>query len=179
MTPPKKPKERGDEEGTVWKEDGVWRWQITLGYKTDGKRSTRSGRATSKKSAHDDMNKVQSDYSRGLIGEPDRITVEDFAAHWLRRQYDVTARTSKKYGQELEYALKHIGDRRLQDVRLHHLENVVAILAARKMRNNKRMSRSTLGRTLTRLRSLFREAVADRIIYVNPMEGEDAQNQRE
>ncbi len=39
------------------------------------------------------------------------------------------------------------------------------------MRNNTRMSRSTLGRTLTRLRSMFKEAVADQIIYVNPMDG--------
>ena len=170
MTPPRKPKERGNGEGTVWKDGDVFRWQFTLGYKANGKRSTRSGRATSKKAARDDMNKVQSDYSRGLIGEPDRVTVEDFAARWLRRQYDVTARTSKKYGQELDYALEHIGHMRLQDVRLHQLKDVVASLAKRKMRNNKRMSRSTLGRTLTRLRSLFREAVADQIIYVNPME---------
>ncbi|WP_293914249.1 tyrosine-type recombinase/integrase [Deinococcus sp.] len=167
----RKTKARGNGEGTVWKEGDLYRWQVTLGYNTAGKRITRSGRADSKKAAHDAMNKVQADYSRGLIGEPDKVIVEDFAARWLRRQHDVTPRTAKKYGQELGYALEHIGSMRLQDVRPHHLKDVVARLAAREMRNDTRMSRSTLGRTLTRLRGVFKEAVADQIIYVNPMDG--------
>jgi len=43
MTGSRKTKARGNGEGTVWREGDVYRWQVTLGYKTDGKRLTRSG----------------------------------------------------------------------------------------------------------------------------------------
>ena len=45
-----KTKARGNGEGTVWKGGEVYRWQVTLGYKTDGKRITRSGRAAKQES---------------------------------------------------------------------------------------------------------------------------------
>lgn len=167
----RKPKARGNGQGTVRQVGKKWRWEMTVGYRADGTRISRSGYAETKGKAEAAKNAALTDYSRGLIGEPDRVTVEDFAARWLRRQHDVTPRTAKKYGQELAYALEHIGRMRLQDVKAHHLKDVVVRLAAREMRNDGRMSRSTLGRTLTRLRSLFREAVADQIIYVNPMDG--------
>ncbi len=171
MTTPKKAKARGNGQGTVRQVGKKWRWEITLGYRSSGSRISRSGYEDTKGKAEAAKNAALTDYSRGLIGEPDRVTVADFAALWLRRQHDVTARTAKKYGQELDYALEHIGSMRLQDVRPHHLNDVMARLVVREMRNETRMSRNTLGRTFTRLRSLFREAVADQIIYVNPVDG--------
>ncbi|WP_237724701.1 tyrosine-type recombinase/integrase [Deinococcus alpinitundrae] len=170
-TPTPRKAKRGNGEGTVRQVGKKWRWEINLGYRSSGSRISRSGYAETKGKAEAAKSAALTDYSRGLIGEPDRVTVADFAARWLRRQHDVTTRTAKKYGQELGYALEHIGSTRLQDVRPHHLKDTVTLLAAREMRNGTRMSRSTLGRTLTRLRSLFREAVADQIIYVNPMDG--------
>ncbi|GGO28464.1 tyrosine-type recombinase/integrase [Deinococcus humi] len=171
MTTPKKAKVRGNGEGTVWKEGEVYRWQVTLGFKTDGKRITRSGRAASKKAAHDAMNKVQADYSRGLIGEPAKVTVAEYAGRWQRRQLQVTPRTANQYGDELAYALEHIGDMRLQDVRPHHMKDLMVTLSRRQMYGGTVMSPRTQARVLTRLRSVFREAVTDQIIYVNPMEG--------
>ncbi|GAA4022871.1 site-specific integrase [Deinococcus rubellus] len=171
MTGDKKPKVRGNGQGTVRQVGKKWRWEITLGFRSSGSRISKSRYAETKGKAEAAKNAALTDYSRGLIGEPDKVTVADFAARWLRRQHDVTPRTAKKYGQELDYALEHIGSMRLQDVRPHHLKDVVGQVAAREMRNDTRMSRSTLGRTLTRLRSMFKEAVADQIIYVNPMDG--------
>lgn len=167
----RKSKERGNGEGTVWQVGTVYRWQVTLGYKTDGKRITRSGRAPSKKAAHEAMNKVQADYSRGLIGEPARVTVAEYAGRWQRRQLQVTPRTANQYGEELAYALEHIGDMRLQDVRPHHMKDLMVTLSERKMHGGAVMSPRTQARVLTRLRSVFREAVTDQIIYVNPMDG--------
>jgi len=171
VTGERKAKARGNGEGTVWKEGDVYRWQVTLGYKTDGKRITRSGRAASKKAAHDAMNKVQADYSRGLLGAPERVTVAEYAERWTRRQLEVSPRTAKRYGEELAYALEHIGSMRLQDMRPHHLKDLMVKLSKREMRRGSPMSPRTQAHVLTRLRSLFREAVTDQIIYVNPLEG--------
>jgi len=171
MTGSRKTKARGNGEGTVWREGDVYRWQVTLGYKTDGKRLTRSGRAASKKAAHDAMNRVQADYSRGLIGAPERMTVAEYAERWTRRQLEVTPRTAHRYGEELAYALEHIGSMRLQDVRPHHLKDLMVKLSRREMRRGNPMSPRTQAHVLARLRSLFREAVTDQIIHVNPLEG--------
>ncbi|GGM02478.1 tyrosine-type recombinase/integrase [Deinococcus aerophilus] len=171
MTTSGRSKVRGNGEGTVWKEGDVYRWQITLGYKTDGKRITQSGRAASKKAAHNAMHKVQADYSRGLIGEPAKVTVAEYAGRWQRRQLQVTPRTARQYGGELAYALEHIGDMRLQDVRPHHMKDLMVTLSKRQMYGGAVMSPRTQARVLTRLRSVFREAITDQIIYVNPMGG--------
>lgn len=143
MTGPRKAKIRGNGEGTVWKEGKVYRWQVTLGYKTDGKRITRSGRAPSKKTAHDAKNKVQADYSRGLIGESAKVTVREYAARWQRRQLQVTPRTAQQYGGELAYALEYIGDMRLQDVRPHHMKDLMVTLSKRQMHGGAVMSPRT------------------------------------
>lgn len=170
-TPQRKTKERGNGQGTVRQVGKKWRWEITLGFRANGSRISKSGYAETKGKAEAAKNAALTDYARGLTSEPDRVTVEEFATRWIRRQHDVTPRTAKKYGQELAYALEHIGQMRVQDVRATHLKDVVARLAGREMRYGESMARSTLGRTLTRLRSLFREAVADQIIYANPMDG--------
>lgn len=167
----RKPKGRGNGQGSVRPVGKKWRWEITVGYRADGRRISRSGYAETKSKAEMAKSAALTDYARKLIGEPDRLTVAEYAERWLRRQYDVTPRTVHKYGQELAYALEHLGTMRVQDVKVSHLKDVVGKLARREMRYERPMSRSTLGRTLTRLRSLFREAVADQIIYVNPMDG--------
>ncbi|AWN24217.1 hypothetical protein DKM44_14070 [Deinococcus irradiatisoli] len=171
MTGERRAKARGNGEGTVWKEGDVYRWQVTLGYRTDGKRITRSGRAASKKAAHDAMNKVQADYSRGLLGTPERVTVSEYAERWLRRQHEVRPRTAKRYGEHLAYALEHIGSMRLQDVRPHHLKDLLVKLSQRPMKRGGTMAPITQAHVRTRLRSLFREAVSDQIIYANPIDG--------
>ncbi|MHA0035509.1 tyrosine-type recombinase/integrase [Deinococcus sp. PESE-13] len=162
---------RGNGQGTVWKEGSGYRWQVTIGYHPNGRRKTRSGTAKTKTAASQALNQVLADVQRGQIGESSAITVSDYAQVWLRRQHDVEPRTVKKYEQELDYVLEHIGSMRLQDVRAPHLEDVLAALVRRRMRHGQSMARSTLTRILMRLRSLFRTAVRDQIIYANPMEG--------
>lgn len=167
----RKTKERGNGQGTVWQEGTVYRWQVTLGYTADGRRITRSGRATSKKAAHEAMTQVQADYSRGLISAADSITMAEYTERWLKRQHEVKARTAENYKVELAYALKHIGKLRVRDVKPHHLKDLLATLGQQEMQSGNTMSARTLAHVRTRLRSLLREAVSDQIIYVNPMDG--------
>lgn len=89
-----------------------------------------------------------------------------------RQQDQVTARTVKRYGEELAYILKYIGHLRVQDVEPMQLKDVMGCLLRTPLqRTGKPMSPRTYAHVRTRLKSLFREAVIDRIIYVNPMEG--------
>ncbi|WP_425146164.1 tyrosine-type recombinase/integrase [Deinococcus sp.] len=168
----RKVKDRGNGQGTVYEyKPGKWRWQVTLGQRTDGKRVTRSGVAETKTAAHDAMTRVQADHARGLIADPEKITVAQYAERWLRRQLEIRPRTAKRYGEELAYALEHIGAVRLQDIRATHMKDLMVKLSKRPMRRGGAMSTRTQAHVLTRLRSLFREAVSDQIIYANPMEG--------
>lgn len=168
---PRKAKQNGNGSGTVWKEGSAWRWQITLGYSVNSKRITRSGRESTKTAAQGAMIKAQADYSRGLTGNPEKVTVKEYAERWLRMQIEVTPRTAKRYGEELDYALKHIGHLRLQDVRPNQLKEVIGLLLREPLpRTGMPMSPRTIAHVRTRLKSLFREAVIDQIIYVNPME---------
>jgi len=171
----RKTKERGNGQGTIFEvgtgKQKKFRWQVTLGYRVDGKRITRSGTVPSRKAAHDAMTQALTDHRRGVTGAPERITVAEYAERCLRRLLDVRPRTVQRYREELAYALERIGSMRLQDVRPQHLKDVMAGLATRQMRRGNLMSPRTQAHVQTRLRWLFREAVSDQIIYTNPIDG--------
>jgi integrase len=63
----------------------------------------------------------------------------------------------------------------VRDVRAVHIKNVLSTCADTIMQSGKvkgkTMSARTLGKILTCLRAVFREAVTDQIIYVNPCDG--------
>ncbi|AFZ67903.1 tyrosine-type recombinase/integrase [Deinococcus peraridilitoris] len=166
----RKTKQRGNGQGTVRQVGKKWRWEITLGFRADGTRISRSGYASTKKEAEDARNAMLTDYKRGLIGASDDVTVAEYAARWLKRQHDVKPKTQKRAGELLAYALEHIGKKRLRDVRPQHLKDLMATLAAREMKRGGTMAPRTLLHIRAKLRSMFREAVSDQIIYVNPMD---------
>lgn len=168
-------KQRGNGEGTVYQTGTKWRWQVTLGYRTNGSRITASGTAPTKSAASAALARARADHSRGLLAETSEITVAEYAEMWLGRHIHVSPRTIALYRQELGYAIEHIGTMRVKDVRAPHLKDLVTALAKRKMDGgrgkNRTMASRTQGKVLMRLRSLFKEAVSDQIIYVNPMDG--------
>ena len=128
------------------------------------------------------LTKAVTDNERGLLSAPDRTTIKEFAQTWLERQEGLGTRTIATYTKELAYALEHIGHMKVRDVRAPHLKTLMGTLAARVMgrrdeagnpmlEDGATMSGRTLGKVLIRLRSLFREAVHDQLIYVNPCDG--------
>ena len=167
----KKTKQRGNGQGTVRQVGKKHRWEITLGYRADGTRISRSGYELTKGDAESAKNAALTDYARGLIGAAEDVTVSEYAGRWLKRQHDVKPKTQKRAGELLAYALEHIGKKRVRDVRPQHLKDLMATLQARPMQRGGTMAPRTLLHVRAKLRSLFREAVSDQIIYVNPMEG--------
>ena len=169
----RKVKDRGNGQGTVYETSpGRWRWQVTVGYKPDGKRLSVTGRANSKTLAQTAMTQALADHARGLLAAPEGITVGDYAEKWLGRQKHLSANSLRAYRGELEYALNYIGKVRLREVRPAQIKDLMVKLSEQVMQGHgKIMAPRTQSKVLTRLRSLFREAVSDQIIYINPVEG--------
>ena len=177
-----KAKDRGNGDGSLWElEDGRYRWQLTVTV-INGKQHRVSGTEPTKTLAKRALEKAQADRDRGLLATPDRVTVAEFAETWLKRQEGLSKRSISTYRKELAYVLEHIGKMKVRDVRAPQLKTLMGTLAAREMgrrdENGKlvkedaeTMAPRTLGKVLTRIRALFREAVQDQIIYVNPADG--------
>lgn len=160
---------------------GLFRWRVSLATST-GKRVRLSGTAKTETLARKALVKAVTDNERGLLSAPDRTTVAEFAQTWLERQTGLSTRTISTYKKEISYALEHIGKMKVRDVRAPHLKSLMTTLAARvmgkrdengkpKKEDAETMHSRTLGKVLTRLRGIFREAVQDQIIYVNPCDG--------
>lgn len=177
-----KAKERGNGDGALWElSDGRWRWQLTVSV-INGKQRRVSGTEENKTLAKRALKKAQADRDRGLLATPDRVTVAEFAATWLKRQEGLSTRSVSNYTNELSYALETIGAMKVRDVRAPHLKALMGMLSERVMGrrdddgnpvkpDGPTMAPRTLTKVLTRLRALFREAVSDQIIYVNPCDG--------
>lgn len=169
----KSSKQRGNGRGTVWAlPNGRYRWQITLGYRANGKRLSASGTAKDRTAAELALAKAIADHARGLLAAPERLTVRTYAERWLERRKHRATATRRVYATELAYALEHLGHLHLRAVRTHHLRDTLLLLSDRVMSTglgrNRLMSSRTLAAVRTRLRSLFTEAVTDGLIVVNP-----------
>jgi integrase len=176
---PKKTRAKKDEakagngQGSVYElASGKWRWQVTLGYTPQGKRQTASGVCANKGLAEVAKSQAIADFSRGLLGASENITVSAYADKWLSRQKGLEANSLLAYRRELNYGLDHLAKMKLKAVKPHHIKDTLMALSEKTMEQGlgrgKPMAGRTLGKVRTRLKALFREAVSDGLIYVNP-----------
>ncbi len=176
-TPKKKDKVKaGNGQGSVRElPSGKWRWEVTLGYTLEGKRRSISGVCLNKGQAEIAKSKAIADFSRGLLASSDSITLKEYADKWLNRQKGLRPSTIKNYKVFIAYAMKHLGKLKLKDIKPHHLKDCLVACSETIMEGGrgtgKPMSSSTLGKVRTCLKAIFREAVNDQLIYVNPMDG--------
>ncbi len=169
-------KKAGNGQGSVYEiANGKWRWQVTLGYDLEGKRQTASGVCATIRQAEVAKSQAISDYSRGLLASADSITLANYADRWLKRQKGLRASSIKNYKVFTAYAMKHLGKLKLKDVKPHHIKDCLVTCSETIMKGGrgrgKPMSSSTLGKVRTCLKAIFREAVNDQLIYVNPCDG--------
>jgi integrase len=169
----KKTKQVGNGGGTVWKlPSGRWRWQVTLGFTLEGKRQAKSGTEANKTLADIALAQAKADYSRGLLGVSEDITLKAYADKWLKRQKGLRPTTLRGYHTDIAYATQHLGHLKLKDVKPHHIRDCLTKLSETTMTSGlgkgKPMSGRTLGMVRARLKAVFREAVIDQLIYFNP-----------
>jgi integrase len=163
-----KPKARANGRGSVRKlPSGRWRWEIRL----DG--VYYSGLEDNKSLAEAEIARVVTDHRRGVLAVPDKTTVREFANAWLERHRGIRESTRADYATNLKYAFEILGEMKIKDVRPSHIKDLLNKLAVRKMkgggRKGKFMSRRTVVMVRSRLKSVFDDAVADQIIYANPV----------
>jgi integrase len=120
-----------------------------------------------------ELSKAITDHVRGLLSPPDKITVIEYAEQWLKAIRDEGTRKAAKG--DLRHALKIIGEKRLVKVTPTDIKNMMGQLAemvvAGGVRKGRPISPRTPSKILTHLRAIFRAAVVERIVYLNPTEG--------
>ncbi|WP_412026822.1 tyrosine-type recombinase/integrase [Deinococcus yunweiensis] len=166
-------KKKGNGEGSVWPiGGGRFEWQAEAW--VNGQRRTRSGKAETLAAGRKAARAAREE----LLNERPAVvntTVGQYVEVWLGRHTDTRERTTQLYRQELGYALERIGGRNLKDIQAGDLKDLQKALSERVMKGGaargKTMSRRTLGKVMTRLRAVFREAVTDQVITTSPMDG--------
>jgi integrase len=169
-------RKRGNGRGSVRElPSGLWEWRVTLA--GNPHRGTDKDKTTVERI----LAQTITDHARGILAAPDSVTVSEYVETWFARQAGLSERSIAMYRKELAYSLEHIGKQKVRDIRAPLLKSLMGKLAARLMGRRddngkplegaKIMSSRTLGKALTRLRSLFEEAVTDQIIYTNPTNG--------
>jgi integrase len=131
-----------------------------------------SGTAENPTKAETALAQAIADFSRGLIGASENITLAAYADKWLARQKGLRHNSITAYERELGYALKYLGKLKLKDVKPHHVRDCLTKLSETTMTSGlgkgKPMSGRTLGMVRARLKAVFKEAVIDQLIYFNP-----------
>lgn len=166
---------RGNGQGTVRQlPSGRYQFTLTFGYTAEGRRIEKSGTFATKTQAEAELAKARADRDRGLSVSVDNITLSEYAARYLERRGDLDAKSQLIYKLEIGYALEILGKMRVQDIKPHHLKDAVSALRSKVMGAGRTagspMSGRTLGKVAMHLRRLFREAVEDKIVQVNPAE---------
>ena len=164
---------RGNGRGSISKyKGGKSRWQLR---DADGK-VLATGITDTKTESEAAMTNAKSDNQRGILASPDQITLNEYAKKWLERQ-DVRDVTRLTYGRELALIMPMLGKKRLKDIKPVMIKDALVKLADTPIKakknskapaNGKTTSSRTLAHVRTRLKSVFREAVIDQIIYVSP-----------
>jgi integrase len=176
---------------------GLWRWRVSVKTST-GKRVRLSGTTKTETLAKRALNKAVTDNERGLLSAPDRTPLHEYARTWLDRQKELRASSRATYWGELAHVLEirqenknrgkrserpeppkdprsQFGKLAVRDVKAIHIRAALSSASDMIMDSGKgkgkTMSARTLGKILTALRAVFREAVIDQVIHVNPCDG--------
>jgi integrase len=172
---PRKAKERGNSTGTFYAlPNGRIRWQVTLGFDRDRKQLRASGVEADKTQAQIAMAQAIGDHERGTFPMGGTVALAEYAKKWLEYQKDLAHATRRSYQCELNLALDHLGRLKLRDIKAFHIREALSHLAdrvsTRGLGKGRTMSSRTLAHIRTRLRAVFREAVSDGLIVMNPTE---------
>lgn len=110
---------RGRGEGSIhFREDlNLWVSQVSLGYDAQGKRKRRTIYGKTKREVQEKLRKMQADVDAGVSVEPNRLTVAQHLADWLRRKKPgVKSGTFLRYTYHARHIEAHLGGVRLRDL---------------------------------------------------------------
>lgn len=163
-----KPRVRGNGAGTVYAYRGQYRWQ----YRNPAGEVLASGVCIDKRSAQNALAAVITAQDRGQLASPDRITFAAYVESWLDSSTGPRPNTLRMYRSELAYAVHVLGRKPLRDIKPLDIKSMLHTVSTKRSKSNSNPGRALSTRTLiairARVKAVFREAVHDQIIYVNP-----------
>ena len=170
-------KRRGKGGGSVFYHEGKGKWvaQLTWVDPATGRKVKREKHCTTRREAEQALADMVAAQARGLLTDPSRLTVRDFALEYLRRleKEGLRPNSIRLAQEELAHALPSLKDpkaydplgrMRLQEVKPVHVRGVLdRVMEAG-------YAPRTVGRVLMRLKALFREALRLELVARNPAE---------
>ncbi|AFH39696.1 tyrosine-type recombinase/integrase [Thermus thermophilus] len=170
-------KRRGKGGGSVFYHEGKGKWvaQLTWVDPATGRKVKREKHCATRREAEQALADMVAAQARGLLTDPSRLTVRDFALEYLRRleKEGLRPNSIRLAQEELAHALPSLKDpkahdplgrMRLQEVKPVHVRGVLdRVMEAG-------YAPRTVGRVLMRLKALFREALRLELVARNPAE---------
>ncbi len=170
-------KRRGKGGGSVFFHEGKERWvaQLTWVDPATGRKVKREKHCMTRREAEVALAEMVAAQAKGLLPEPSRATVREYALEYLRRleRQGLRPNSLRMARDELAHALPSLKDparedplgrMRLQEVRPVHLRAALERVA------EGGYAPRTVARVAMRLRALFREALRDELVARNPAE---------
>ncbi len=164
---------KGEGSARFRPERDKWEARIVVGYDVNNKMKRVTQLFDTKRQAESWLAEKRVEQNKGLLLEPNRVTLAEYAQRWLEVQLGIRQITRFGYGIEINYIVEKLGNERLQTISAPQVRAFIAWFALERKNehNNKKMSTRTVGKVLTRLKAIFTEAQRDRIITYNPCDG--------
>ena len=158
------PKRRLQGEGTYRKRpNGLWEWQIMMGYRPDGRRNIKSLYARTQQ----ELRKKVKQFQDELRAKPHLNRVMPFS-QWADTWYEgmqgqVSDTTFASYAYTIRILKEHFGDTKLEDIKAIHVEAFLKEMVA------EGKSKSYISKIRGMMFQIMKKAEANELIIKNPV----------
>jgi integrase len=142
-----------------------------IAYRKADKKQEWEGGFETKAKARARLTEVLRQMDTGTYVETTEEIFSEFADKWLKSRVGIKGSTWQNYESYLNVHVKPVlGTAKLKNIRPSTVQDLVAELCQKKAAGTERLlSANTIGKVVTMLKTLFKAAVKDRIIHVNPV----------
>lgn len=148
----------------------VWKVQVTLGRKSDGKPNRTTRTAQTKPEAQKLLRTLLKQKDDGVLAQVSSQTVATFAMHWAREVKPLSVRQTTASGYEdliRRYVIPNIGNVKMTDLRPLHVQKLITSLKAQGL------SANTINQTRRITHGFCEYAIRQGIIHFNPAHATD------
>ena len=154
--------------------DGRYLSQILIGYQDNGKPKFKNIYGRTIPELENKINEFKAQMNKGIILDDKNLTVREWSNIWLNTyKSGVSYNTNRRYEFTLhKQILPYIGDEKISKIKLVDVQNLINKLA-------NQYSASTLKKVRGSLNQLFKCAIQNHLIYINPVDGVQLPNKQQ
>jgi integrase len=143
------------------------RWYVA--YRTETGKQNWEGGFDTKGQAQARLTEILGQIQSGAYVEPSGILFDEFADQWLKNRINISGSTWEGYDSYLKAHIKpELGTMKLKDIKHTHIQNLITRLATQPQKSGKPLSANTVRKMATMLATLFKSAVKNNLIRINP-----------